>query len=245
MRRGILSHNDCQGPGESSPGPFSLWVTQLGGVSMSDPLKQPLPFNRRAPGLDFLEKVLTPPPKPTAEELERQKLAADLLKYAGKQAGNVGQDVQKLIEAYLYPYPPGGGPPGAGAPQKKLIEDLGGLLLPKAYFKAITEIGEGNIPLVKRKEGIGLGLGVGEEDEIYRQTQRQRAELQAFWDSYYLFGRLVAAGAIATSANLGVLPPPPGSGRPLDSTPVNNLVAAAYALSQGVARNIESERSDP
>jgi hypothetical protein len=203
------------------------------------------PFPRRpgrgAPGARTIVPTKpAPPPKPPAVT---PREALQIGQYVNRQVSGTAREAVRDAMLYTYPFPPGEGPPGVGKPQKKLIEDLGGLLLPKTYFKALTEIGEGSIPLVKRTSGPGLGLGVGEEDAIFQITERERQFRERFQ------AELLSRPQPRASA--GKVRPPfppavaPGSLQPTHVRPVNAAAIANEAAAEGLRAALVHERADP
>lgn len=200
---------------------------------------------RRAPGANTIADLLVPtkPAPATKSNAITPKEALQLAGFTQRLIEAGTKAVAKEGEQYLFPFPPGQGPPGAGAPQKKVIEDLGGLLAPKAIFKALTEIGEGNIPLVKRVTGVGLGLGVGEEDEIFKLTERHRVEREAFFSGIQRREALrLRAAALASPFQAGV---PSASIQPERIQPVSAAALANQAAAEGIRQVLVSERADP
>lgn len=201
--------------------------------------------SRRAPGAQTIADFLIPtkPKAPAKPPAVTPKEALQLGAYVNKQVEAGARDLKAVVLAYTFPYPPGEGPPGAGAPQKKVLEDLGGLLLPKVYFKALTELGEGRLPLTKRVAGPGVGLGVGEEAEIQRQDERLRAERAAalarlFPLAYGSSSRTPIVAALALSVINGSI-------QPEHIRPVNAAALANLEAAEGIRRALVHERADP
>ena len=160
--------------------------------------------------------------------------------------------------------------PGDAALPKKVAQEVGQYILPSRYIKALTEIGEGEIPFTD-KPGNRPGLGKGEEGRIQAETEAYRKKLaeqqsaaRAELVAIGVFARTVSAGAIsATPVALlptlaaggpvaaalareagtiasGVLAAAPGA-----ADPPNALVQAALLLAKGIVKDLVTERADP
>jgi len=208
-----------------------------------DPFKSWKP--RGAPGSQTIGDFFAGPKKnkPTPVGGLTPNETLQLANYLQAQIEAATREVGEEAKRYTLPYPPGEGPPGAGVPQKKLLEDLGGLLLPKTYLKALTESGEGNIPLTHKVNGPGRGVGVNEEEAIRRQIAQQRADLEAYQRS--LFPALSRPSAIVRGVSPFAGDAPSVSIQPGHIQPVNAAALANQEAAQGIAKVLVHERADP
>lgn len=118
-------------------------------------------------------------PKPTVGQQIREGLfTRNPIMVIGPAAEYLRDQAAPYVTFPITGIPPGGGKPTTiPAAQKKILDEVGGLLLPSRYLKAITELGEGSIPFVDRS-GNFAGLGSGEEQVL--NAERARAALRPF-----------------------------------------------------------------
>jgi len=124
--------------------------------------------------------------------------------------------------------------PGDAIVPKKILEEIGQYFLPGRFPKAITELGEGEIPFTskaQRKPGLGVGEEVAAQliaEEYRRRAAGERAADVDVVRANALVGYLVSVGALASTAP--ELPPPLVARGPAGSAPAVQAILNGQAI---------------
>lgn len=223
-----------------------------------DKLKPP---DRGPPGSELLRPILRPPEKPKPRPTVDPSIAVDVGRLIGDTAKHYGGN---LLDFLIGGHAPGSKYTGEGAAFKKLLEDLGGLVFPGRFVKAIFEIGEGEIPLTDKAEGRP-GLGAREEGRIQAELEALREKLKREQLTELEIRRAIGRARVlietetATAEDFLIVRGPSGplivlapligahGNNPirLGSHSINNLIAEAGKGVREPNRLLVTERGDP
>lgn len=200
---------------------------------------------RRAPGVNTIADFLIPTkpapapksvvvtPKDTLEPAKQLggALVVKVAQTASREAYDYAGSIFSSEQDHL----------GQGPIRGKVFDQVGHLLLPKRFIKALSEIGEGDIPGEKRPGGNARGAA--ENRDILARDERLRVERAAALARLFplAYGSPSRAPLVVALA-LSVLN---GSIQPEHIQPVNAAALANQAAAEGIRQALVHERADP